>query len=89
MATIEDYVARIEATCGENKSSIVTLKYDKKSEAIDKIMKKAKLKKSLSGIIFELEFQGISFRMFSSGKIIFTSVKNKEALHDLLTALLS
>jgi TATA-box binding protein (TBP) (component of TFIID and TFIIIB) len=88
MATIEDYVARIEQTCGENKSAIVTLKYDKKNEAIDKIMKKAKLKKSLSGIIFELEFQGISFRMFSSGKIIFTGVKNKEALHDLLTALL-
>ena len=88
MATIEDYVARIEQTCGENKSAIVTLKYDKKNEAIDKIMKKAKLKKSLSGVIFELEFQGISFRMFSSGKIIFTGVKNKEALHDILTALL-
>ena len=88
MATVEDYVARIEETCGENKSAIVTLKYDKKSEAIDKILKKTKLKKSLSGIIFELEFQGISFRMFSSGKIIFTGVKNKEALHNLLNALL-
>jgi TATA-box binding protein (TBP) (component of TFIID and TFIIIB) len=88
MAAIEDYVARLEETCGENKSAIVTLKYDKKNEAIDKIMKKAKLKKSLSGIIFELEFRGISFRMFSSGKIIFTGFKNKEALHDLLTALL-
>ena len=88
MATVEEYVARIEQTCGENKSAIVTLKYDKKNEAIDKIMKKAKLKKSLSGIIFELEFRGISFRMFSSGKIIFTGVKTKEALHDLLAALL-
>jgi len=88
MATIEDYVARLEETCGENKSAVVTLKYDKKNEAIDKIMRKAKLKKSLSGVIFELEFQGVSFRMFSSGKIIFTSVKNKEALHELLAALL-
>jgi TATA-box binding protein (TBP) (component of TFIID and TFIIIB) len=88
MATVEDYVARIEETCGEDKGSVVTLKYDKKSEAIDKILKKAKLKKSLSGIIFELEFQGISFRMFSSGKAIFKGVKNKEALHDLLAALL-
>jgi len=88
MATVEDYVARIEETCGEDKGSVVTLKYDKKSEAIDKILKKAKLKKSLSGIIFELEFQGISFRLFSSGKTIFKGVKNKEALHDLLAALL-
>jgi ribonuclease HIII len=88
MATVEAYVARIEETCGEDKSAIVTLKYDKKNEAIEKILKKAKLKKSLSGIIFELEFQGISFRMFSSGKIIFQGVKNKEALQDLLAALL-
>jgi len=88
MATVEDYVARIEETCGEDKSAIVTLKYDKKDEAIAKILKKAKLKKSLSGIIFELDFQGISFRMFSSGKAIFEGVKNKEALHDLLVALL-
>ena len=88
MATVEDYVARIEETCGEDKGSVVTLKYDKKSEAIAKILKKAKLKKSLSGIIFELEFQGISFRMFSSGKAIFKGVKNKEAIHDLLAALL-
>jgi TATA-box binding protein (TBP) (component of TFIID and TFIIIB) len=88
MATVEDYVARIEETCGENKSAVVTLKYDKKNEAIDKILKRAKLKKSLSGIIFELEFQGISFRMFSSGKAIFTGVKNKEKLHELLVGLL-
>jgi TATA-box binding protein (TBP) (component of TFIID and TFIIIB) len=88
MVAIEDYVARIEETCGEDKGAVVTLKYDKKSEAIDKILKKAKLKKSLSGIIFELEFQGISFRMFSSGKAIFKGVKNKEALQDLLAALL-
>jgi TATA-box binding protein (TBP) (component of TFIID and TFIIIB) len=88
MVTVEDYVARIEETCGEEKSAIVTLKYDKKNEAIAKIMKKAKLKKSISGIIFELEFQGVSFRMFSSGKAIFKSFKNKEALRDLLTALL-
>jgi TATA-box binding protein (TBP) (component of TFIID and TFIIIB) len=88
MATVEEYVARIEETCGEDKSAIVTLKYDKKNEAIAKIMKRAKLKKSLSGIIFELEFQGISFRMFSSGKAIFKGFKNKETLRDLLTALL-
>ena len=88
MVTVEDYVARIEETCGEEKGAVVTIKYDKKDEAIAKILKKAKLKKSLSGIIFELDFQGISFRMFSSGKVIFKGVKNKEALHDILGILL-
>jgi TATA-box binding protein (TBP) (component of TFIID and TFIIIB) len=88
MSAVEDYVARIEETCGEEKGGVVTFKYGKKDEAIAKILKKAKLKKSLSGIIFELTFQGISFRLFSSGKVIFKGVKSKEALHDVLAALL-
>ena len=88
MPAVEDYVARIEETCGEEKGAVVTFKYDRKEEAIAKIMKKAKLKNSLSGIIFDLTFQGVSFRMFSSGKAIFKGVKNKEAIHDLLSALL-
>ena len=87
MPTVDDYVARIEETCGEEKGVIVTFKYDKKDEAIAKIRNKAQLKNSLSGIIFEFAFQGISFRIFSSGKAIFKGI-NKEALHDLLAALL-
>ena len=87
MATVKDYVARIEETCGEDKSAVVTFKYDKKDEAITKIRNKAQLKNSLSGIIFEFTFKDISFRVFSSGKAVFRGI-NKETLHDILTALL-
>ena len=34
MPTVEDYVARIEGTCGEEKDTIVIFKYGKKDEAI-------------------------------------------------------
>jgi len=88
MPTVEDYVARIEETCGEEKGVIVTFKYDKRDEAVAKILKKAQLKNSLSGIIFELAFRDISFRLFSSGKAIFRGIKSKEAMHDILAALL-
>ena len=88
MATIEDYVARVEGTCGAEKDVIVTFKYEKKDEAIQNILKKATLKNSLQGIIFELTFQDISFRVYSSGKAIFRSVKNREELNKLLSALL-
>ena len=88
MPTVEDYVARIEERCGEEKSAIVTFKYDKKDEAIARISKKATLKSSISGIISEFVFQDISFRVFSSGKAIFKGIKNKEALHEILSALL-
>ena len=87
MPTIEDYVARIEETCGAEKGVIVTFKYDKKDEAIAKIRNKAQLKNSLSGIIFEFSFEGVSFRLFPSGKVIFRGI-DKTALNDILAALL-
>ena len=88
MATVEDYVASTDETCGEEKGVIVIFKYDKKGEAIARILKKAKLKNSFSGVIYELTFRDISFRVFSSGKAIFSGVKSKEALHDILAELL-
>ena len=57
MATIDDYVARVEGTCGAEKDVIVVFKYEKKDEAIATIMKKATLKNTIAGIIFELTFK--------------------------------
>ena len=88
MATVEDYVARIEGTCGAEKDVIVTFKFDKKPEAINKILKRAKVKNSLSGIIYELFFEDRSFRLYNSGKAIFRSIKDKEELNRILAALL-
>ena len=88
MVTLEDYVARIEGTCGEEKDVIVVFKYEKKDEAIAQILKKATLKNTIAGIIFELTFQDTSFRLYSSGKAIFRSIKNKQELNNLLANLL-
>ena len=88
MVTVEEYVARIEGTCGEDKDIIVIFKYDKKDEVIAKILKKAKLKKSISSIIFELTFQNISFRLYGTGKAIFRNLKDKNELQNVLTDLL-
>lgn len=88
MTRLEDYVARIEGTCGAEKDVIVIFKYDKKDEAIKQILKKAQLKNTIAGIIFELVFNDISFRVYKSGKAIFRSVKNREELDGLLAALL-
>jgi hypothetical protein len=88
MATVDDYVARIEGTCGEEKDIIVVFKYDKKDEAIKQILARAKLRNTIAGIIHELTFQDISFRVYASGKAIFRSIKSKEALYKILAALL-
>ncbi len=45
MATLEDYVARIEGTCGAEKDVIVVFKYEKKDEVIDQHPKKSHAQK--------------------------------------------
>jgi ribonuclease HIII len=88
MATVDDYVSRIEGTCGAESDVIVVFKYEKKDEAIANILKKATLKNKIAGIIFELTFQDMSFRLYSSGKAIFRGVKNKQELMDFLAYIL-
>jgi len=88
MVIVEDYVARIEGACGAEKDVIVVFKYEKKDEALANIFKRAKLTKSIAGIIFELTFKNYTFRVYSSGKAIFRSIKNKEELNGILAELL-
>ena len=70
MSTVADYVARIEGTCGAESDVIVIFKFEKKDEVIANILKKTKVKNAIAGIIFELTFQDISFRLYTSGKAI-------------------
>jgi len=88
MSTVEDYVARIEETCGEEKNYVVIFKYDLKNQAIAKILKKAKVEKSISRIIFDLTFETVSFRLYGTGKAIFRNLKDKEELQKVLADLL-
>ena len=88
MPTVDDFVSRIEGTCGAESDVIVVFKYEKKDEAIANILKKAALKNTIAGIIFELTFQNASFRLYANGKAIFRGVKNKQELNNLLINLL-
>jgi len=88
MSTVEDYVARIEETCGEERNYVVIFKYDLKNQAIAKILKKAKVEKSISRIIFDLTFENVSFRLYGTGKAIFRNLKDKKELQKVLADLL-
>lgn len=85
---MDDFVSRIEKTCGEEKSIIVTFKYNKKTEVIKKILKKAKISRSLAGIIYEVSFKGKTFRLYTSGKVIFKGEKEKEIISKILPELI-
>jgi hypothetical protein len=89
MVKLEDYVARVEGTCGKEKDVIVTFKYDKREEVVKKILQKAVTKKSIAGIVSEMTYKDFSFRLYGSGKAIFRSVKDKDELNTLLSELLA
>lgn len=88
MPTVDDYVARIEGACGAEKDVIVIFKYDKKDEALANVFKRAEVKRSIAGIIHEMTFKDYTFRLYSSGKAIFRSIRDKQELYEILAALL-
>ncbi len=86
---INDYIARIEEACGEERDYIIHFKYDKKEEVITKILKKATLQKSTAKIIFDLTYKETYIRLYATGKAVFKKIKDKEQLNQILTELLS
>jgi hypothetical protein len=88
MSTVTDYVSRIEGTCGAESDVIVNFKYEKKDEAIANILKKATKKNTIAGIILEMTYEGVSFRLYTSGKAIFRGFRTKADLMDFLVKLL-
>jgi hypothetical protein len=88
MSTVTDYVSRIEGTCGAESDVIVNFKYEKKDEAIANILKKATKKNTIAGIILEMTYEGVSFRLYTSGKAIFRGFRTKADLMDFLVRLL-
>ncbi|MCW4024544.1 MAG: hypothetical protein NWF01_05865 [Candidatus Bathyarchaeota archaeon] len=88
MASVDDYVARIEGVCGAERDVVVIFKFEKKDEVIQKIMQRTQHKNTIAGVIYELTFKEYSFRLYTSGKAIFRSIKNKQILKKLLADLL-
>lgn len=88
MSVVTDYVSRLEGTCGADQDVIVNFRFEKKDEVISTIMKRAALKSTIAGIIFELTCEGVSFRLYASGKAIFRGFRTKKDLMDFLAKLL-
>jgi hypothetical protein len=66
----------------------VTFKYDKKDQAIKKILERATVRKSIARIVSELAFKNFSFRLYGSGKVIFRDLEDRDELDALLSELL-
>lgn len=89
MIAVDDFVARIDGTCGKEQDVIVTFKFEKRDEAMRRMLGKAKIEKSIAKMVYELSYRNHFFRLYRSGKAIFRSIESKEQLNELLGALLT
>ena len=88
MSEIDDYLEKVEETCGEDRQFIVTFKHDKRAEAKTKILQRAEIHKAVHQTVYELRFQNISFRLYGTGKVIIRNLKDQNELRTLLAGLL-
>jgi hypothetical protein len=86
---VSDYVARINVACVSENDIVVVLKFDKKDQALEKILKKATLKNKIDNVFYDLEYDQYSFRIyFIKGQIVFRDIKNIQTTNRLLEDLL-
>jgi hypothetical protein len=86
--SLREYVARIEEACGGERDFIIHFKFEKKDEAIGKILKKTKVEKTIAGIIFDLTYKGLSIRLYNTGKAIIKRAVDKDQAQSVLAELL-
>ena len=86
--SLKEYVARIEEACGGERDFIIHFKFEKKDEAIGKILKKTKVEKTIAGIIFDLTYKGLSIRLYNTGKAIIKRAVDKDQAQSVLAELL-
>lgn len=87
-ATLKEYVAHIEETCGEEKDFVVMLRYEKRDSAVKRILERGRVLKSFSGIAFEISFKNVSMRLYKTGKLLIKKLRDKREAEEILEELL-
>ena len=86
---LDRYVSRIEEACGERGDYIVILRYDKQREALERILSRCKVEKTISGIMIKAAYRGLSLTLFTTGKILLKGVRDRGEAERTLMELLS
>ena len=84
---VEKYVKHLEQQCGPEPSTIVVLKWEKRKEALDKILAKLENKRTIGGMLVKATYKGVKVSVYMSGKLLLEGTEEKEA-RSLLSELL-
>lgn len=85
---MQKYIKDINEACGEGREYVVTLKYDKRDEVIQKVLSKSELISSTSGVLVKARYKGKDISIVRSGKMLFKNMHSIEELKSILAELL-
>lgn len=85
---LQRYVKDINEACGNVKEYVITLKYDKRDEAIQKLLSRSELVSRVSDLLIKARYKGKELSVVPSGKIVFRDVRDVEELRNVLIELL-
>lgn len=86
---LNEYVSRIEETCGEERDFVVILKYAKREEAMKRILGKCKIERTLSGVLQKGRYKDKEISVFITGKLIIKGLREKKEAEELVEELLA
>ena len=84
---LEEYVSKIDEACGEGREFIVTLKYSKRDEAVERVLKKCLVEQNLSGILTKGKFKDKEVSIFRTGKLVIRKFGGREEVESFLEEL--
>ena len=86
---LREYISRIEEACGKGQDFIVILKHARRQEAIEKLLEKCEVERSLSRIMTKGKYRGKDISVFITGKLVLKGLNGKKEAEELLKELLA
>ena len=83
-----EYVNKIEEACGEGREFIITLKYAKRDEAIQRVFDKCGINTGSIGILTKCKYKDKEISIFRTGKLVIREFRGKEEAENFLKDLL-
>ena len=84
---LEEYVSKIDEVCGEGREFIVTLKYSKRDEAVEKALKKCRVAQSISGILTKGRYKDKEVSIFRTGRLVIREFSGRDEAESFLKEL--
>ncbi len=85
---LKEYISKIDEACGEGREFIITLKYDKRDEALKRVFKKCLLNQTIAGILTKGKYKEKDVSIFRTGKLVIREFHGREEAEGFLEELL-